>query len=73
MKLKRITVWLFLFAAVLYFIGAMRDVFFPGFFNGSPQQPTKWDIVMKFGIAGIFFASAVLYKIMQTKGPADKQ
>jgi hypothetical protein len=73
MKLRKTAMWLFLFAGVLYFIGGVRDIVAPGFFNVSPQIPTKWDIAMKFGLAGIFLAMAVLYKIMQTKAPADKQ
>ena len=73
MKLKKIAVWLFFFAAVLYFIGGLRDIFAPGFFNISSHPPTKWDIAMKFGLAGIFLALAVLYKTMQTKAPADKE
>jgi len=73
MKLKKTATWLFLFASVLYFIGGLRDIFAPGFFNISPQIRTNWDIAMKFGMAGVFLASAALYKIMQTKAPADKK
>ena len=73
MKLEKIAVWLFFFAAVLYFIGGLRDIFAPGFFNISSHPPTKWDIAMKFGTAGIFLASAALYKTALTKTPADKK
>ena len=73
MKLKKTAMWFLLFGAVLYFIGGLRDIFAPGFFNVSPQIPTKWDIAMKFGIAGICLAMAALYKTMQTKAPADKK
>ena len=73
MKLEKIAVWLFFFAAVLYFIGGLRDIFAPGFFNVSQDLPTKWDIAMKFGTAGVFLAGAALYKTAQTKTPLDKQ
>jgi hypothetical protein len=60
MKLKSVAVWGFLFAGVLYVIGGLRDIFAPGFFNMSPQIPSKGDIVVKFVLAGGFFAMAVL-------------
>ena len=60
MKLNKIAVWGFLFAGVLYVIGRLRDIFAPGFFNMSPQIPSKGDIVVKFVLAGGFFAMAAL-------------
>ena len=73
MRLKKTAMWLFVFAAVLYLIGGLRDIFAPGFFNISPHIPTRGDIAMQFGMAGMFLAMAALYKMMQTRAAADKK
>ena len=57
MRLKNIAVWLFLFAGVLYTIAGLRDIFAPGFFNISPQVPSKGSIAMQFLLAGVFMAA----------------
>jgi hypothetical protein len=60
-------VWLFLFAGVLYVIGGLRDIFAPGFFNISPQIPSKGDIVVKFVLAGVFLAMAALSHLSRSQ------
>jgi hypothetical protein len=60
MKFNKVTFWGFLIAGVLYIIGGLRDIFAPGFFNMSPQIPSTFDIVVKFVLAGGFFALAAL-------------
>lgn len=72
MNLKRVAVWLFLFAGVLYIIGGLRDIFAPGFFNISPQMPSKGDIVMKFFLAVVFLASAALSHMSQRQSTGKK-
>lgn len=60
MKLKKLTVGLFLFAGVLFFITGLRDIFAPGFFNVSPQVKSKGDIIFEFVAAVTFFAVGYL-------------
>lgn len=73
MKLKNIAVWLFLFAGVLYTIAGLRDIFAPGFFNISPQVPTKAGIAMQFLLAGVFLAMAVLTNKTKNQVRANKK
>ncbi|HEV2828030.1 MAG TPA: hypothetical protein VGW76_10550 [Pyrinomonadaceae bacterium] len=72
MKLKNITVWLFLFAGVLYTIAGLRDIFAPGFFNISPRVPTRDDIAMQFVLAGVFLAMAAFTKTQNQARPNKK-
>ena len=69
MKLKNITVWLFLFAGVLYTIAGLRDIFAPGFFNISPRIPSSSDIAMQFLLGGVFLAMAVFTKTQNQTRP----
>lgn len=73
MKLKNIAVWLFLFAGVLYIIAGLRDIFAPGFFNISPQVPSKGSIAMQFLLGGVFLAVAVLTHKTKNQVRADKK
>jgi len=72
MKLKNITVWLFVFASVLYVIGGLRDIFAPGFFNISSRIPGSSDIAMQFVLAGMFLAMAVFTKTQNQARPNKK-
>jgi hypothetical protein len=60
MKLKKLTVGLFLFAGALFLIGGLRDIFAPGFFNISPQVKSRGDIIFQFAAAVTFFAVGYL-------------
>jgi hypothetical protein len=72
MKLKNITVWLFVFAGVLYLIAGLRDIFAPGFFNISPRIPSSSDIAMQFVLAGVFLAMAAFTKTQNQARPNEK-
>jgi hypothetical protein len=73
MKLKKIAVWGFSLAGVLYVIAGLRDIFAPGFFSVSPRIPGKADIVIQFILAGTFFALAAVYYKMQNQPRIDKK
>jgi hypothetical protein len=64
LRKQRITVSLFLFAGFLYVIGALRDIFAPGFFNVSPHLPNKSEIIFKFVLAAVFLAVAATFQRM---------
>lgn len=71
MKLKRITVGLWLFAGVLGLIAGLRDIFAPGFFN--PRTPTTGGIVGQFSIAAVFLILAfVVSRSSQPDGTVKK-
>ena len=72
MKLKKITVGLFLFAGALYVLGGLRDLFAPGFFNISPVVPSTGDIVMKFALALVFLVLAVTFSRIKNWGQKEK-
>ena len=63
MKYKKFTVWVFLFAAALYFIAGLRDTFAPGFFNISPHIPTSSDIALNFALASVLVILALSIKM----------
>jgi hypothetical protein len=63
MKINRVAFWGFLLAGVLYIVAALRDIFAPGFFNMSPQIPTRTSIVVQFVLAGALLALAMFMKI----------
>lgn len=73
MRLKKITVWLFLFAGVLYVIAGLRDIFAPGFFKVSPGLPSKSEIAIQFLLAGVLLALAALTNIIKDKASTTKQ
>jgi hypothetical protein len=62
-RLKKLTVGLFLFAGVLFGISGLRDIFAPGFFNVSPQLKGKGDIVFEFVAAVTFLAVGYLFSL----------
>jgi hypothetical protein len=73
MKLKKISVWLFLLAGVLYVIAGLRDIFAPGFFKVSPAVPGKSEIAFQFLLAGTFLALAGLTHLGNKKTPATRE
>lgn len=73
MKINKVAFWGFLFAGVLYVVAGLRDVFAPGFFNISPQIPSKSSIAMQFVLAGTFLALAVLMRLTPKTGVVDKK
>ncbi len=71
MKLKNVAVWGFLIAGVLGLIGALRDVFAPGFFTVNSRNPSKTDIVMQFVMAATFLALAFFTNIRKNQAPSN--
>lgn len=73
MKLKNVAVWGFSLAGVLYIIAGLRDIFAPGFFKASPQIPSRFDIVVQFLLAAMFFALAGLTRLGQNQTRVSKR
>jgi len=71
-KLKKLTVGLFLFAGVLFLITGLRDIFAPGFFNVSPQVKSRGDIIFQFVAAVTFLAVGYLSSLKKPVG-ANKE
>jgi hypothetical protein len=57
---KKIMIWGFAFAGVLFVITGLRDIYAPGFFSMSPRMPGTGDIIGNFVAALAFFGVAVL-------------
>jgi hypothetical protein len=72
MRLKKLTVGLFLFAGVLFATAGLRDIFAPGFFNVSPQVKGKGDIIFEFVAAVTFLAVGYLSSLKKPVG-ANKE
>jgi len=72
-KLKKLTVGLFLFAGVLFLITGLRDIFAPGFFNVSPQVKSRGDIIFQFVAAVTFFAVGYLFSLNKGVDTNKKQ
>jgi hypothetical protein len=72
-KKQRITVWGFLFAAVLWALAGLRDTFAPGFFSMSGRVMSSNDIAVEFAVAAMFFLIAVSFsRSGQPKSPEHK-
>ena len=69
MKLKKLTVGLFLFAGLLFLIAGLRDIFAPGFFNVSAQVKTRGDIIFQFAAAVTFFVVGYLSSLNKREEP----
>jgi hypothetical protein len=63
MKLNKIAIWSSLFATLLFILAGLRDWFAPGFFNNSPQIPSKGQIISHFVLAIVFLALAISIKM----------
>jgi hypothetical protein len=73
MRLKKLTVGLFILAGVLYVVAGLRDLYAPGFFNISPRIPSRMDIVIQFVLAATFFVLASLSSRNQNVAGTSKK
>jgi hypothetical protein len=55
LKNYKIALWGFMFAALLFTLAGLRDIFAPGFFTMSGRKMSGGDIALQFALAAMFF------------------